>query len=232
MITKFGYPALPDTLEYKSVKGTDRANEQAESWLYFFLYDTYLYVDFDGVDREAAEAYVNAYIDTLEKENYHPVYEGGAEEPSYYESENGISTFRYQFDENGVLNTLFKADQYISAKQAEAMIAEAGYPKITLREPLGARDLVQYWKAQHDVDLEIYLALSQQFDTVEEADKFLSDYEALLLDEGFGRVNPDNVGSLKQIAIYNDEMDMLVGVDFFELDDGGAEIYFDFKAAQ
>ncbi|MBQ6663857.1 MAG: hypothetical protein IJM69_09990, partial [Firmicutes bacterium] len=47
------------------------------------------------------------------------------------------------------------------------------------------------------------------------AEAFLSSYEEALNAVGFDRENPAVVGSNKQIAIYNEEAGMLVGVDFF-----------------
>ena len=62
---------------------------------------------------------------------------------------------------------------------------------------------------------------------MDEAGAFFDAYEAALVDAGFGRVNPENVGTYKQIALYNEEKNMVVGIDFIEEEDG-ASIYYDF----
>ena len=60
-----------------------------------------------------------------------------------------------------------------------------------------------------------YLTVSQTFSSAEEAEAFLNEYEAALNAEGFDRENPELLGSLKQVAIYNPEKEMYVGLDYF-----------------
>ncbi|GEM_PF-3635744 len=75
----------------------------------------------------------------------------------------------------------------------------------------------------------MFLTVSQTYETVQEAEEVLNAYEEKLAAAGFERVNPDNVGSRKAIAIYNEDKDMLVGVDFYE-QNGVAMVNFDFTA--
>ena len=65
--------------------------------------------------------------------------------------------------------------------------------------------------------------------TAAEAEEFLGSYESRLNDAGFDRTSPAVAGTNRQIAIYNEERDMVVGVDFTE-QNGGALVNLEFKA--
>ena len=107
------------------------------------------------------------------------------------------------------------------------MIEEAGFPVIRLEEPITCRDLKRYQKTRLGRDMKAYLTVSQTFESAEKAEEFLIAYEAALNAAGFDRVNPDNVGSLKAIAISNDDMSMYVGIDYFPEE---GSVNFDFVA--
>ncbi len=214
-ITKIGYPALPDTENFTTCQATDRAVEMTESWLYFFDYDLGLYADFECKDLEEAKAYVDAYVATLMDKGFTIVSSNeDGEEVDYYQSENGFYSFRYKFDEN-MLNTFFKSERYITAEETEKMISEAGFPKIDLHELISTRDMRMFQKSRYGRDMKAYIAVSQEFESAEKAEAFLSAYETALNGAGFDRVNPDNVGSLKTIAIANADLSMYVGIDYF-----------------
>ena len=227
-ITKYGYTPLPASDAFTSFYGKDTAVEQTESWLYFFDYDIVLYVDVVYEDYDAVMTYLADYEKTLADASFIPgTTDEDGEEIDYYESEDGTKSFRYHFDADGGLQMLFKAEKMLSASEVESMISAAGFPAIDLKDPAFGRDLRKYAKARTDQDMNIYLAFNQSFATVDEAGAFFDAYEAALVDAGFGRVNPENVGSYKQIALYNEEKNMVVGIDFIEEEDG-ASIYYDF----
>ena len=74
-----------------------------------------------------------------------------------------------------------------------------------------------------------YITVSQTFESAEAAEKFLNNYEEVLNNAGFDRVNPDNVGSLKAIAISNADLTSYVGIEYFPEQ---ALINFDFVTEQ
>ena len=111
------------------------------------------------------------------------------------------------------------------------MIKDAGFPEIDLKSPITARELKNFYKTRNDLDYSLYLTVSQEYETTAEAEEFLNKYEELLSAQGFERVNPEMAGSLKQTAIYNEEKDMLVGIDFLEQSDG-VLVNFDFTAGK
>ena len=226
-IEKIGYPALLASDAFSSYQGTDRACEMTESWLYFFDYDLGLYVDAEFNDKAEADAYLKAYEETLVNHGFTPNKGGEDEEADaeYYESENGFYSFRYSYTDDNVLSMLFKSERYITADEAEKMIAEAGFPKIDLHEPISSRDLRMFQKSRYGRDMKAYLTVSQEFESAEKAEEFLGNLEAALNDMGFDRVNPDNVGSLKTIAIASEDLSKYVGIDYFP---DQAMINFDF----
>ncbi len=229
VIQAHGYLPLPASANIKSLYARDSANQLTESWLYFFNYDLLLYADVDYENYEELLDYLNEYGDALVNAGFHPVYTDETEqEIDRYESEDEFCSFRYHVEDD-VVTLLFKSEKYISADEAEKMIQDAGFPAIDLKDYTSCRDLKKFEKVQYGKDFKTYLTLSQSYDTVQEAEDFLSAYEAVLEDAGFGRTNPANVSTNKQIAIYNEDKGMLVGVDFTE-QNGGALINFEFSA--
>lgn len=227
-IVSLGYEALPASDNFIEVSGKDTANELTESWLYFFTYDSALYVDIDVKDMDEMNSYLEGYIETLKENGFTPVQES-EEEVSYYESADGYIDFRYRMIDEDTVTLLFKAEKKISATEAEKMIKDVGFPTIRLSDPMTCRNLTLFHKVQYGQDYKLYLSFDQTFASAGEAEEFLNAYESSLNDAGFDRVNPDNVGSRKQIAIYNEEKDLLVGIDFIDQGDN-ALVNFDFSA--
>ena len=131
--------------------------------------------------------------------------------------------------DDDTVTLLYKAQHNIPAEEAETKIHALGFPEIDLSEPIVCRDLTLFRKMRYGLDEKGYFTVSQTYATVQEAEDFLSAYEAKLSAMGFDRVNPEVVGSLKQVAIYNEDKGMLVGIDFFEEDDG-VLVNYDFEA--
>lgn len=227
VIKAAGYPVLPDSENFTSYKGTDRANEMMESWLYFFAYDLGLYVDIDFKDKEETDEYIKDYEETLANAGFTAVKDEEEEDAVRYDSENGFYSFRYNFLDDDTVSFLFKSEKYISPAEAEKMVKDAGFPTISLNEPITCRDLRAFEKVRYGRNRKATFSISQHFESAEKAEGFLSAYEAALNAMGFDRENPAAVGSLKEIVIYNPEKEMYVGFDYYP-DEAG--IYFDFVA--
>ncbi len=215
VIKAAAYPELEDSENFTSYLAKDKANEMTESWLCFFSYDLGLYVDIDYQDYEETMNYLKAYEETLAGEGFTPVKAEDEDEADYYASPNGFCSFRYNFAEDGKVSLLFKSEKYISPSEAEKMIADAGFPKVGLSEPITCRDLREFRKIRYGTDMKAYITVSQEYESAEKAEAFLSGLEAALNKDGFDRENPDVVGSLKQIVIYNEAKGMYVGIDYF-----------------
>ncbi|MBQ6333875.1 MAG: hypothetical protein IJI46_02240 [Erysipelotrichaceae bacterium] len=229
VLKKVGYPVLDDSLEYESITAKDKASQSAESWLYFYKYDAVLETAIKVKDRQAAENYMAAYVDKLVNNGYAPSTESEVTEGIYYASENGFNRFVYEFTGDDTLNIQFKAEKYISPAEAEKLVTSIGFPAIKFSEPIACRDLTEFAKVRNGMDMYGYYTISQTFKNGEEAEKYLSDYEAALNEMGFDRVNPENVGSLKSVALYNEEKNMLVGIDYFN-QENDALVNMDFEA--
>ena len=226
----FGYEELPASENFVNVRGRDTALALSESWLYFFDYATNTYVDIDFADKDSMQEYLNAYIETLGNADFRPHYVGGDEEEiEYYENENGFANFRYQFLDDDTVSLLFRQQRYIPAEDVSRRISEAGFPEIAFTEPLSAKDLTLFEKAQYGKDDKLFMTVSKTFETSEEAENFLNAYEEKLNAAGYERVNPSETGSLKSVVLLNEDGNMLVGVDFFE-QSSGTMVNMDFEA--
>ena len=236
-ITAIGYPALKDSDDFNRVDGIDRANASTESWLYFFDYESDLYVDISYKDQEALDQYIADYIAELGKAGYVKVIEGLSEEDAqdedleadYYANADGSRNFRYHFGDDGKVTFLFRAKKQMPVADALAQIKEAGFPDIEISENAACRDLRKYYKVKAGVDLDIYLTVGQEFASAEEAEAYLTKYEEKLTELGFGRVSPDTVGANKPIALYNEEKNMVLAIDYFKTETG-ATVNMDFSA--
>ncbi|MBR3360801.1 MAG: hypothetical protein IKG39_05655 [Lachnospiraceae bacterium] len=249
-----GFPELPASDKISAVRATDRASEAIESWLYFFDYDTVLYVDIPFEDENEIRSYLNDYNEVLLNANFHSTTEDegeeevvnlmqladkpvnlkgqlGLEADEIMESANGLENFRYHFDD-GKVTLLFKAQHYISAEEAAQLIVAAGFPAVTFKndDTFSSRDLKKFEKAMYGKDVKAFVTANQVFADTTEAEAFLNQLEASLNAAGFDRANPSVVGTLKQIAIVNEEAGMLVGIDLIEQADGTAAVYLDFEA--
>lgn len=132
------------------------------------------YSDYDGV-----VSYLEQYAQSLINNGFRPVM-ADEEEIDHYDSADGFYNFRYHFDEDNSLTLLFKSERYISADETEAMITETGFTAIDLSDPITTRDLKKYQKIQFGNDYKTYLTVSLTFDTMQDAEQFLGNYETSL----------------------------------------------------
>ena len=228
-ITAYAYPELPESDNFSEVKATNRAAARTESWLYFFDYDQELYVDVRYEDEDALRTYLEEYGKDVENAGFNVYYLEDSDEVDRYESDNSFCSFRYHFNDDGTVTFLYRTQKYIPADQAEGMIRSAGFPAIDLEDPITCRDLKKFQKAQYGRDRIAYITLGLNFEKASDAEDFLNSYEEKLTAAGFERVNPESVGSMKNVAIYNEAKDILVGIDFYEQGEG-ALVNIDFSA--
>lgn len=213
VIVARGYPALPASDDLGACLGTDRAHEMSESWLYFFDYDLGLYVDIDFKDQAAMEAYLDSYTAGLLEQGFTAISED--DEISRYESADGSADFRYIYPEENKVSLLFKAERYYAPEEVSQLIKAAGFPEVSLSEPLSCKDLKRFQKVQYGRDRLAHITVSQEFADAAEAEAFLEALEASLNAQSFDRTNPANVGSNKQIVIANEDAGKYVGIDYF-----------------
>ena len=236
-IAERNYRALPETDVLTDLHATDRASESTESWMYFYTYDMMLYVDAHFDDYEAAVGYLDAYAEELqEKDGYTPVYVIDEEdgEIDYYSSPDGSQSFRYHFSEEDeeTVTLLFKAEQFVTAPEAEARLAEAGFPAIDLAAADSLRDHTKFYKTQYGLTYKTVLTISLPFESSEKAEAFLDEYVAALEEKDFLRMPPSDMGSNKNNAYIAEEAGLAVGFDYFPADETNEKacVYFDFRA--
>ena len=228
VITAQGFTPLAASDIFKTVKGTDTADELTESWLYFFNYDLVLFTDMDFEDQDKAEGYIKDYEKTLADAGFQPVYIDDTEEIDRYEAEDG-SSFKYNFIDDDTVSLLFKSEKAITSREADKLLTDAGFPAPSVPDNITCRDLTAFEKVQYGADYKLFLNLSKRFKDTAEAEAFLTEYEKALNAAGFDRTSPTEAGTNKNIAIYNEAEGKLVALDLFENSDGTV-VNFDFRA--
>ena len=232
-IVPAGYPALPETEALTDFTATEAKFEQTESWLYFYNYETVLYVYAHYGDYDQVMDYLDAYAEELVQQGYTPVYIDGEEggEIDYYRSADESKTFRYHFeDDDETVILLYKAEKCLSADEAKAILNGAGFPEIDLTAYSSGRDHKKFQKIMYGKDYDTAVSLSVRFDTTEEAEAFLDGYVALLEEDDYLRVPPSDMGSNKTNGYTNEEKGMGVAFDLFPGESGETLIYFDFRS--
>ncbi len=228
-ITKLGYLPLPETENFTAIHAEDIASKTIESWLYFFDYKAVIDVTAEYKDHDEADKYMSDYLQSLLDAGFTPVYEGGDEEPSYYDSPDGTYDFRYVVKDDSTVVMRYKADKYVEEDEAEKLIEEAGFAAIDLNAPASCRDLRRFYQVRNGLDFKLYLSLYQTFANTAEAEAFLDAYEAKLNEAGFERRPSGDTASRKSVTIYNEEKGLTMGVDLFP-GDTKAQINIEFIA--
>lgn len=233
-ITANGYPELPETSAMTLLNAYDTANEQTESWLYFYDYDISLFVYAHYDDYDEVMTYLDEYAAQLVDAGYTVRYVDDDEEGEvdHYRSEDDSKTFRYHFeDDYETVILLFRAEKGLTAEEAKAILDNAGFPETDLTAYISGRDHTKFEKLMYGKDYDSSITATMRFETSAEAEEFLNDYVALLEDNEFYRVPASGLGSNKQNGYTNEDAGLGVGFDFIPADDGGETfIYFDFKS--
>jgi len=228
-----GYPELAETADLTGFAAFDAKDEQTESWLYFYNYDTVLYVSARYADYDAVTAYLDGCAADVTEAGFEPVYVDGDDgEVDHYRSSDGSMTFRYHFEDDGeTVTLLYKAEKLLAPSEVQTILAGEGFPEIDLSASDGGRDHTKFQKVMYGKDYDAAISLSMAFDTVEEAEAFLDQYVADLEEDGFMRVPASVMSSNKNNGYANEETGLGVAFDFFPGEDGGeTSIYFEFKS--
>lgn len=226
VLEKNGFMRLPETELISEWYGKDTAAERSESWLFFFDYDLSLLIPVECEDEDALHEYLDAYGKQLEAKGYKSSYSPDNGE-GRFESENGVSLFRYFQNDDGRVMLEFRNEKEFSPGEAQQLIADAGLPEIELGDNFTCRDITTYHKMTRDFKGKLFLAVSKTFASEAEAEQFLDEYTAAMEEAGFVYWNPDSLGSLKNFAYYNEALDKYVGFDYFP-SQNGAVVNFDF----
>ena len=230
-VKKYGFPELPADDLMKDIEARDTWADRSESWLYFFDYDMYLLVKVNPDSEETLRKYLAGYEEQLKAAGYTPTYIGAGvdQEPQldYYGNASGSAQFKYGLSEDGSWLLTFRHEKEISAEKGTEMVKAAGFPEVKFQENFFARDIARYHYYTRAFQGRIYLSCSQPFKTEADAQAFLDGYIKVLEDAGFYYFNPENIGSLKSKAYYDETNDMFFAYDFYT-NDAGAVVSMDF----
>ncbi len=233
-ITENGYPELPASDALTGFTALDHKDEDSESWLYFFDYNTVLYVTAGYTDRDEVMSYLDGYAEALAAKGFSPVYVDGDEggEIESYRSEDEASSFRYHFEDDGeTVAMLFKSEKCLTASETKKIIEDAGFPEIDLAAYNTGRDHIRFLKVMYGRDFDSAVTMTMRFGSAEEADAFLHQYVDALEDDGFLKVPASELGSNKNNGYTNEETGLGMAFDFIPGADGGETyIYFDFRS--
>ena len=233
IITENGYPGLPDTGDLTGFTAIDTRDEQTESWLYFYDYNTVLYVYADYADYDRVTAYLDGYAEELLDAGFVPVYvDDDGEDIAYYQSADGSGSFRYHFEDDGeTVILLYKSEKCLTAEEVRAILAGEGFPEMDLAAYESGRDHTKFQKVMYGMDYGVAITPTMRFDTDEEGDQFLHQYTAALEEDGFLRVPGSEVHSRKTNGYLNEETGLGVAFDFYPGGDGAdTYVYFEFKS--
>ena len=225
-----GFVALPESSDCVSLSAFNSPDELTESWLYFFNYELNLLTELKFSSNEKLLDYISEYEKAIADSGFYPVYTDDSEEEiDHYKSENETSTFRYHLEDDETVTFLYRTEKLISAEEAADKLSKSGFPAVKFNEDLVCRDLTRFEKFQYGKDYDMYLTVSLTFNSTQNADAFLDPYVAALEDAGFLRVNPENIGSGKAFAYYNEDINKYVAFSYYD-SESKVDILFDFVA--
>ncbi|MCR4672856.1 MAG: hypothetical protein K5637_06440 [Lachnospiraceae bacterium] len=223
-ISSKGYPELPAGEALTDLDAVDTKNENSESWLYFYDYETVLYVYANYSDYDKAVEYLDSYAEELTSQGF----EYNEADDYYYQSGNEGVTFRYHLQDDETVILLYKAEKLLSEAEAEAQISGVGFPEMDLSAYTGGRDHRKFLKTMYGKNYASAITVSLTFDTSEEADAFLDEYAERLDEDDFMRVPASAMSSNKNNCYTNEEKGLGVAFDFLPANDGG-ETYINFE---
>lgn len=230
VITSYGFAELSDNEHLNGWNAVDHAASRSESWLYFFDYDLYLLASARIGSEDDAEAFLKEYCSRLSKMGFLETSSSSDPEEGIsgkYQSADGFTVFRYWINDGETMSMEFRREKCVSSEGIVRLIKDAGIPVPSLSDAASGKDITRYYKVSQGFKGQLYLAVSQSFESVEDAEMFLDKYAAELDKAGYLETDPDNVGSLKQFVFYNEDADKYVALDYFPGEES-ADINFDF----
>ena len=227
-IQRHGYSALPETDVFTGWHAWDTAGPQTEAWSYNFDYNFFMIIDLQYQDRDAAIAYLSAYVDQMIRDGYKEIYTTGADNRGAG-STNQYLMFYYQIpdveDDTGIARLWFKDQKSLTVEEVLAMIKEHGLPETDIHGDIAAKDIARYY--YEIVGFEgVRLLVYQPYDSIKEAEDYLDSYAPGLVDQGYLMVDPEKVGSARQFCFLNEDLRKLVGFDITPTEEG-AQILFE-----
>ena len=228
-VQKHGFAALPETDIFGEWEGEDMATVRSEDWGYRFDYNLYLAFHLYYEDREAAEAYMEDYMNKLLASGFEEVYNPGASNRSCMTPNESVELV-YEFspaeEDTGELTVWFKELKHLTTEETIAALKEHGLPETDIHGDVSAKDMSKY--QYEDIGFEgLFVSVYQYYKTIEDAEKYLDEYVPGLEDQGYYSISPDRFNSQRRFLYYNEDLRKYVAFDVYEGAKGGT-IYYEF----
>ena len=205
------------------------ATVRSEDWGYRFDYNLYLAFHLYYEDREAAEAYMEDYMNKLLASGFEEVYNPGASNRSCMTPNESVELV-YEFspaeEDTGELTVWFKELKHLTTEETLAALKEHGLPETDIHGDVSAKDMSKY--QYEDIGFEgLFVSVYQYYKTIEDAEKYLDEYVPGLEDQGYYSISPDRFNSQRRFLYYNEDLRKYVAFDVYEGAKGGT-IYYEF----
>lgn len=233
-LSAHGFTVLDRNDNFTGYSAVEKKYELAESWMYFFSYDTDLYVDIGYNDKEAAEKYINEYILSLDgfTKNDNSIEDSTGEynvisdfigynndtrlifsllkdDDVIYKQFNpdGLRSFKYSFNEDDkTLTLVFKNEKYVSSEKLLKELIRHGFPVINLDAYYSSRDLRDFKKTLYGYDYPVDYSLSLVFDESDDAFSFIDEFVKYIKEkQSFKFMNPE-LSEMNKSDIYSKEL--------------------------
>ena len=225
-----GFAALPETDVFTGWTAYDTTGGQSESWAYYFDYNFYMTFRLGYEDRAAARAYLEDYGAKLAQKGFLERFTPG-EDDGRYTSANEFVVFDYKFSEtDDTVTLLFNDQKSLSADEVRKLIRDHGLPETDIHGDIGAKDVARY-RYEIGEFRGVFLFVYQPYASTEEAEKYLDSYAPGLEDQGYGRIDPQKVGSYRQFVYFNEDLRKYVGFDLLPAE-GSAQIFFEIVSVE
>lgn len=201
-------------------QGLDFTYEFVEGLGGLFTYDLVFDVNIAYEDEDAAEAYLNAYLQKLLDAGYKEVgealYELGSE--TY---QNKVA-YNAEYRSVGMLQFRFKGQKYLSSEEADAALQAAGFPPMELEQYNSTcKEITLMFKLMYNLDHKAVYSVALNFETPDDMLNFMDGYiDGKLIPDGYMRImNPVIVKvPYKNAAYYNAEKGLIVAFNEPSLD--------------
>ena len=221
-----GYAPFAETDLFEGWSANNEAGSRSEGLMFFFDYEIYMPFNLTFSDKDAAVAYWDEYCDRLEELGFSDFITFNEGERDLRNADQS-KIFKYAFSDDSVRIDV-KSEKLLSAAEMKSFLDKYGIPDPELGDDAGGRDQAKYRYELSGFE-GLFFTGTKYFANSAEAEAFLDGYTGTLEDNGYYRINPEKIASVRQFLFLNEELWQYVGFDYFPGDEG-ASILFEFYA--
>ena len=228
VLREHGFASLDDTGLFSGWTAVEESASRSESFSYFFDYDLYMPFLLSFEDAAAARAYWDDYGNRLLAAGFVESFVAG-DNRAQFNTPNSSKLFRFTFLEDNTVFLEFKSERFLTAGEANRMIADHGIPDAGLNGDIGVRNQSRY---RHEISgfNGLSLSVEQPFESMAAAESYLDAYVAVLDGQGYLMTDPQKFNSSRAFLFFNEERASYVAFDLAPSADG-AIVKFEFFAA-